>query len=202
MSDPLITEVWDVEALIPYDDNAKIHTEEQIKALSKAIKKFGWDQPIVVEEDGTIIKGHGRRLAAMELGLLKVPVIVRRDLTKDQARAARLSDNRVALGDIDESALRRELSSLNVAFDGDLGDLGFSNEELGFLQGDIDDFDLGGDLPEQPGMDTSPNSSKTPKGEEYEPSYQVVVICKDEGDQEKIYNDMTERGYNCRVLSM
>ena len=59
-------ESWDVEKLIPYENNVKIHDEKQVKKIAESIKRFGWDQPIVVDKDGVIIKGHGRRLAALK----------------------------------------------------------------------------------------------------------------------------------------
>ena len=85
----------EINKIIPYDSNVKIHDDEQIEKLANNIKKFGFDQPIVVDKDNVIIKGHGRRLACLKLGLDRVPVIVRDDLTKEEADAARLSDNRV-----------------------------------------------------------------------------------------------------------
>jgi hypothetical protein len=85
MSD-LKVELWDIERVKPYPKNTKLHPDEQIERLSRTISRFGWDQPIVVDKHGVIIKGHGRRLAALKLGLKKVPVCVRRDLSQDEGR--------------------------------------------------------------------------------------------------------------------
>lgn len=125
---------WDVMALIPYELNSKVHDEKQVQKIAKSITQFGWDQPIVVDGDGVIIKGHGRRLAAIQLGLKEVPVLVRDDLDPEQVRAARLADNRVALSDIDTDLLRQELADLNFDLDGI-----FDKKELDFLV----DADLG-----------------------------------------------------------
>lgn len=125
---------WDVMALIPYELNSKVHDEKQVQKIAKSITQFGWDQPIVVDSDGVIIKGHGRRLAAIQLGLKEVPVLVRDDLDPEQVRAARLADNRVALSDIDTDLLRQELADLNFDLDGI-----FDKKELDFLV----DADLG-----------------------------------------------------------
>lgn len=118
--------------LIPYENNVKEHTPEQIAKLCEAIKRTKFDVPIVVDGDGVIIKGHGRRLAALELGLDQVPVIVRSDLTREQARLARLADNRVAISNIDGDMLRDELSDMDLGMDGI-----FDAKELEFLEADL-----------------------------------------------------------------
>ena len=125
-------EAWDVEKLIPYENNVKIHDEKQVKKIAESIKQFGWDQPIVVDKDGVIIKGHGRRLAALKLGLKTVPVLVRSDLTPDEVNAARVADNRVAMGDIDTEMLQRELSMIDFDFEGI-----FDKKELAFMEVDL-----------------------------------------------------------------
>ena len=125
-------ESWDVEKLIPYENNVKIHDEKQVKKIAESIKRFGWDQPIVVDKDGVIIKGHGRRLAALKLGLKTVPVLVRSDLTPDEVNAARVADNRVAMGDIDTELLQKELSLIDFDFSGI-----FDKKELAFMEVDL-----------------------------------------------------------------
>lgn len=126
-------ELMDVDKLVPYELNSKVHDEKQIAKIATSIKEFGWDQPIVVDESGSIIKGHGRRLAAISLGLKQVPVLVRRDLTPDQVRAARLADNRVAQGLIDTDMLQKELAALSFDLSGifDAKELDFMNADLG-----------------------------------------------------------------------
>lgn len=125
-------ESWDVEKLIPYENNVKIHDEKQVKKIAESIKRFGWDQPIVVDKDGVIIKGHGRRLAALKLGLKTVPVLVRSDLTPDEVNAARVADNRVAMGDIDTELLQKELALIDFDFSGI-----FDKKELAFMEVDL-----------------------------------------------------------------
>lgn len=134
-------ESWDIERLVPYDKNAKVHDAEQVGKIAKAIREFGWDQPIVVDKDGVIIKGHGRRLAAISLGMTKVPVLVRSDLTPEQVKAARLSDNRVAQGEIDSKLLEEELRNLKgLKFN--LDHLGFDDKELAFLTEDLTEMNI------------------------------------------------------------
>ena len=82
-----VIEIWDIKDLVPYEMNAKKHPQDQVEKLATAITKFGWTQPIVVWNNGEIIAGHGRRLAALHLGMKKVPVVVRSDLSKVEADA-------------------------------------------------------------------------------------------------------------------
>lgn len=127
-----------VDSIHPYELNAKIHDDKQVAKIAESIRKFGWDQPIVVDKDGVIIKGHGRRLAAIKLGLTEVPVWVRDDLDPEQVKAARLADNRVALGDIDADILRKELETFNV----DLLDNIFDFKEIDFMTSDMAEMNL------------------------------------------------------------
>lgn len=136
MSDNHKIEIWEIEKIIPYDKNAKIHSDEQVGKLATAILTFGWTQPIVVDVDGIIIAGHGRRLAAIKLGRTKVPVICRRDLNKAQADALRLADNRVTSVEYDMSLIQDELQRL-VADDIDLSTLGFDAKEIEFSISDL-----------------------------------------------------------------
>lgn len=107
-------------ALIPYQNNHKLHPPSQIKKIASAINRYGFDQPIVTDAAGVIIKGHGRREAALQLGLDKVPVIVASHLSQQEAAAARIADNILAeLGQWDNLALEKELQSLTES----LGDL-------------------------------------------------------------------------------
>lgn len=136
----LAVELTEVDKIIPYEKNAKKHSESQIEVLAGLIRKNGWTQPIVVDSDGEIIAGHGRRLAAVKLGLKKVPVIWRRDLSKAEANALRLADNRVASTDYDTALLQEELMSLEEAGIA-VEELGFSEQELSFLTGDLTEMD-------------------------------------------------------------
>ena len=137
-------EVWEIEKIIPYEANAKKHPQDQVNKLATAIKTFGWTQPIVVWGNGEIIAGHGRRLAAIQLGLARVPVIVRRDLTRAEADALRLADNRVTSTDYDQELIQSELQRLSAELeDGgfQLTDLGFDAKEIDFVSVDLGDID-------------------------------------------------------------
>lgn len=124
--------LWPIENLTPYENNAKKHPKDQVARIAESIRRHGWTSAIVVDGNGIIIAGHGRRLAALELGLPKVPVIVMANLTPDEVKAARLADNRVGISDIDSDMLRAELMSLDM----DLRGI-FDEKELDFLSADL-----------------------------------------------------------------
>lgn len=139
-------EQWRIDDVKPYDTNAKNHDKAQVSKIAKSISEFGFDQPIVVDGDGVIIKGHGRRLAAISLGIETVPVVIRNDLSPEAVRAARLADNRVAIGDLDSEKLQAELATLDYdllgIFDSKELDF-FVSADLGemMLDGFVDDMD-------------------------------------------------------------
>ena len=122
MIDKFKIELTETNKIIPYENNTKIHPDAQIKLIADSIEKFNFDQPIVVDEDFIIIKGHGRLLAAQHLKLDKVPVIIRTDLTEAQKIASRIADNKSNESDWDFPLLNIELEELNdLDFDYDFG---------------------------------------------------------------------------------
>lgn len=128
-------QIWPIERLIPYEQNIKNHPPEQVAAIAESIRRFNWDQPISVDKNGGIIKGHGRLMAALKLELKEVPVWVRDDLSEDEVRASRLVDNKVAESSIDTEMFRLELSDLNY----ELSSF-FSAKELDFAMADLGDI--------------------------------------------------------------
>nr|DAK65065.1 MAG TPA: ParB protein [Caudoviricetes sp.] len=108
--------------ITPYENNPR-NNEETVEKVANSIKKFGFNQPIVVDKDNVIIVGHTRYLAAQELGLTEVPVIVAGNLSDEQARAYRLADNKTGeLAGWDFEKLALELEQIE---DIDMGDFGF-----------------------------------------------------------------------------
>lgn len=123
-------EQWPVERLKPYERNAKIHSPAQVAQIAESIKRFGFNNPILVDSQDGIIAGHGRFAAAQELGLREVPVIVLDHLTDAERRAYIIADNRIAENaEWDSDILTAELAALNDE-EFDLGALGFSDREL------------------------------------------------------------------------
>jgi len=147
----------DPASLTPYSNNAKTHPIEQIDKIAASIAAFGFDQPIVVDADGVIIKGHGRREASLRIGLKTVPVFVRHDLSVADARAARLADNKTAESPFDEEAVRLELGALMAVDDFDVTLTGFELPEIDHLfaaaepeQAGLTEDDEVPEAPEQP----------------------------------------------------
>jgi ParB-like chromosome segregation protein Spo0J len=135
-------EQWPLERLKPYARNAKTHGADQVAKIAGSMAQFGWTVPVLVSGDGEVIAGHGRILAATQLGLTDAPVIVLDHLTEEQRKAYRLADNKLTeLGAWDEALLARELQEL-LAEDFDLSVVGFSDAELDeLLAGDIAEDD-------------------------------------------------------------
>lgn len=133
----MTVEQWPLDRLVLYAKNARTHSPEQVDQIAASIKEFGWTNPILAAEDGTIIAGHGRYQAARRLELETAPVIVLDDLTDTQRRALVIADNRIALNSgWDEEMLSLELRDLSDA-DFAMSLLGFGDEELGkLLNGD------------------------------------------------------------------
>jgi len=128
MIDKFKIELTETNKIIPYENNTKIHPDAQIKLIADSIEKFNFDQPIVVDEDFIVIKGHGRLLAAQHLKLDKVPVIIRTDLTEAQKIASRIADNKSNESDWDFPLLNIELEELkDLDFDYDFG---FTDDEI------------------------------------------------------------------------
>lgn len=120
----------ETSGLIPYINNARTHSEEQVKQIAASIKEFGFTNPILIDEDNGIIAGHGRLLAAQKLNIQRVPVYILKGLTPVQKKAYVLADNQLALNaGWDQDLLAMEIEFLNEAdFDVDL--LGFDDQFL------------------------------------------------------------------------
>jgi hypothetical protein len=102
------------ESLTPWAKNAKIHSTEQIDKIAQQIAAVGFTQPIVIDAQGVIIAGHGRREASIRLGLKKVPVVVADHLDEYQSIAARIADNKVAEAPWDTELLKFDLGTLKL----------------------------------------------------------------------------------------
>lgn len=146
-------EVWPTERLVPYSQNARTHSDEQISQLVASIREFGFTNPILVDSEDGIIAGHGRLLAAKYLGLVNVPVVVLDHLTEEQKRAYILADNKLALNaGWDEELLSFELSALKGE-NFDLSLLGWSEAELASLLADADGLE---EMPDMSDADREP----------------------------------------------
>ena len=136
-------QITPVSQLVPYAGNARTHSDQQVTQIAASISEFGFTNPILTGADNVIIAGHGRLLAAQKLGIDTVPVIVLDHLSEAQRRALVIADNKLAENaGWDEVLLRTELAALDE-MDFDLDLMGFSDEELDNLLGDLDGSALG-----------------------------------------------------------
>ena len=116
--------------LIPYVNNSRTHSNEQVMQVASSIKEFGFTNPILIDDDGGIIAGHGRLMAAKKLGLVEVPCIRLGHLSEAQRKAYVIADNQLAINsEWDLDLLKIELEELDN-FDFDLKLLGFDIDEL------------------------------------------------------------------------
>jgi DNA modification methylase len=123
-----------IEALIPYARNSRTHSDAQVAQIAASIKEWGFTTPVLIDESGQIIAGHGRVMAARKLGLSEVPVLIATGWTDAQKRAYVIADNKLALNaGWDQELLGLEIADLEqLGFD--LGLTGFSDEELDALK--------------------------------------------------------------------
>jgi DNA modification methylase len=142
-----------VAALIPYARNPRTHSDSQVAQIAASIREFGWTNPLLVDEAGTLIAGHGRLLAARQLGMTQVPAITLRHLSEAQKRALVIADNKLALNaGWDDDLLRIELTDLSA--------LGFDLNLVGF-----DDFEIADILADRNAGLTDPDDVPEPPAE-------------------------------------
>jgi len=148
-------EYIEVESLIPYARNSRTHSDEQVAQVAASIKEFGFTNPVLVDQDGMIIAGHGRTLAAQRLQMKEVPCLRLSHLSEAQKRAYVIADNKLALNaGWDDELLAVELRDLKDS-DFDLSLTGFGDDELADLLADaleegLTDEDAVPEVPETP----------------------------------------------------
>jgi ParB-like chromosome segregation protein Spo0J len=170
-----------IDSIKPYENNPRRITDQAVRKVAQSLHAFGWQQPIVVDETMTVIVGHSRLAAAKSLKLTEVPVHIAVGLTPDQARAYRIADNRTnEESEWDYELLRIELAELeNIDFD--MSILGFDPNDLNALL---------------------PQEAQNANGEQVNGLFEVVVKCRDETEQQEVYERLTAQGMTCRVLSI
>jgi hypothetical protein len=123
-------ERWEISRLVPYARNSRTHSDEQIGQIAASIKEWGWTTPVLVDEAGSIIAGHGRTLAAQRLKMTEVPVMVAKGWSEAKKRAYIIADNKLALN----AGWDNEMLAIEI---GELGDHGFDLELTGFTDEEI-----------------------------------------------------------------
>ena len=179
MEQKLKVEYVPIDSIKKYKRNAKLHPQEQIEEIKNSITEFGFRDPIGVWNN-EIVEGNGRFEAAKQLGMKDVPIVRLDDLTDEQRRAYCLTHNKLTMNSgFDIELLDMELAEIETI---DMGLLGFDEEKEGEEQesGAVS-------------ADTSYN---------YKEQYGVIVLCKDEQEQEAVYNRLAEEGYECKVVAV
>jgi DNA modification methylase len=172
-----------VEALAPYARNARTHSDEQVDQIAASMRRFGFTVPMLVAEDGTVISGHGRLLAAQRLGIAEVPVMVARGWSEEDRRVYCLADNRLAETSVwDPETLRLEWNDLVALGAGD--DLSM----IGFSEQDIEEL-VPGILGESGAGLTDPDDIPEPPAEPVSRPGDVWLL----GDHRLICGDSTKR---------
>jgi site-specific DNA-methyltransferase (adenine-specific) len=127
------SELWPIEKITPYARNSHTHSDEQVAQIAASIREWGWTNSILVDEEGGLLSGHGRLLAARKLGLTQIPTMVAKGWSEAQKKAYVIADNKLALNaGWDLELLAVELGDLQ-GFDFDLMLTGFSDDELSKL---------------------------------------------------------------------
>ena len=188
-------ENWKIDEVKPYENNPR-KNDEAVEKVANSIKEFGWQQPIVVDKEGVVIVGHTRLKAAQELGLDEVPVLVAKDLTDDQAKAYRLADNKTGeLSIWDFPKLNMELEDIDW-LDMNMEDFGFN--DLKWTE-EITDSEVYG------GLSDDELKEYAEHADESLVSYNVIICCLDEGEQEWLKklikeDDRLKRLYTAKEL--
>jgi DNA modification methylase len=126
-------ERWPLDRLVPYANNARTHHDAQVAQIAASIQEWGWTTPVLVDEKGMIIAGHGRVLAARQLGLQEAPVMVARGWSEAQCKAYVIADNKLA----ENAGWDKQILTLEVA---DLNTLGFDLSLVGFSDRELTAF--------------------------------------------------------------
>ncbi len=143
--------IIELDKLVPYANNARTHSKAQIDQIAASIRAFGYMTPITIDENNTILSGHGRYYALQKLGIKKIPCMRVSHLTENEKKAYIIADNKIALNaEWDEDMLKVDIADLEAAdFDMDL--LGFSEKEMKSMFGEAetgedDSFDVDAEL--------------------------------------------------------
>lgn len=178
-----------IEDLLPYINNSRTHSPEQVNQIASSIKEFGFTNPVLIDEKNSVIAGHGRLLASKKLNLKKIPCIILTGLSQAQKKAYVIADNKLALNaGWDDAMLAYEIEHLKE-LDFNVDFLGFNADEINSIanahskdsdlkDADLKDFDLNDKI------------------------FEVIIECDSENEQAQAYQTINDLGLKCRLSNM
>lgn len=180
-------------SLTPSVFNSRAHSDQQVEEIAASIMLFGFNNPILIDENRNIIAGEGRYLAAKKVSRREVPVIILKNLTEAQKRAYIIADNKIALNSTwDEKKLQDEILAL-IHQDFSLDTIGFTNDEL-------DEIIRGADTDNETipvgSYERKKNSAAPPQAKIKQLA--VLVICDNLEDQAEIFGQLSDQGFECK----
>ena len=171
-----------VGELVPYINNARTHSDGQVAQICASIREYGWTNPVLIDENGMIIAGHGRVMAAQRMKMDEVPCIVLSGLTEAQKKAYVIADNKMALNaGWDDEKLKLELENLKE-LDFNLELTGFDSDELDQLLSLDDIEELPDDIDDVP---EPPKEAKSKLGDIYKLG-EHTLMCGDSTKKEDV----------------
>lgn len=180
----------DINAIKPYENNARLHSSIQINQIMQSIKEFGFTNPLIIDTEYNLIAGHGRLEALKQLNkidfkdkpILNVSCIQVKDLSDTQKRALCLADNQIALNSTwDNEKLQDELEKL--------ANENFNFDCIGFDDSVFDDF-----------IDDEANDVKV-HDKHLEEKFTLCIECNNESELQTLYDDFKDKGYKCKIIT-
>lgn len=186
----------DINAIKPYENNARLYSSIQINQIMQSIKEFGFTNPLIIDTEYNLIAGHGRLEALKQLNkidfkdkpILQVPCIQVKDLSDTQKRALCLADNQIALNSTwDNEKLQDELEKLiNENFNFDC---------LGFDDSVFNNLNIDNAL-----SDDKANDNKV-YDKHLEEKFTLCIECNNESELQKLYDNFKSKGYKCKIIT-
>ena len=180
----------DINAIKPYENNARLHSSIQINQIMQSIKEFGFTNPLIIDTEYNLIAGHGRLEALKQLNkidfkdnpILNVPCIQVKDLSDTQKRALCLADNQIALNSTwDNEKLQDELEKL--------ANENFNFDCIGFDDSVFDDF-----------IDDEANDNKV-HDKHLKENFTLCIECNNESELQTLYDNFKDKGYKCKIIT-
>jgi len=192
-------ELKNVFDLIPHPENPRTHSEAQVWEIANIIKKIGYINDIVIDENDMVLSGHGRTLAAQKLGMKTIPCIRVYGLTAAEKRIYCVADNKIALNaEWDEELLKVNIEEILKSEEIDMRSFGFTIEDLRSMDVDVSSYFDGTDgdrdsefMPKLPDEDQDLSAK--------EKDLLLIVKFEDEDQQQELFDELNGRGFKVKI---